>query len=49
LSYDLAKKANEAKKAGLDADLEELYARAPTPGPAWAKKKIEAKEYLPSF
>ncbi len=29
LSYDLAKKANDAKKAGMDKDLEALYARAP--------------------
>jgi tetratricopeptide (TPR) repeat protein len=45
LSYDLAKKANDAKKAGLDAELEKLYARAPTVVLAWAKKQIDAKRY----
>src|SRR5262245_148859 len=29
LSYDLAKKANEKKKAGMDAELATLYNRAP--------------------
>src|SRR5262245_37728327 len=29
LSYDLAKKANEAKKAGLEKELDALFARAP--------------------
>ena len=46
LSYDLARKANEAKKAGMDDDLAKLYSRAPTVVLAWAKKQIDAKQYL---
>jgi tetratricopeptide (TPR) repeat protein len=46
LSYDLAKKANEAKKAGLEKDLDALYARAPGVALTWAKKAIDAKDYM---
>jgi hypothetical protein len=46
LSYDLAKKANEKKKAGMDADLAKLYARAPKVVLEWAKKNIETKQYM---
>src|SRR5262245_11394680 len=46
LSYDLAKKANEKKKAGMDADLEKLYARAPKVALEWAKKRIADKQYM---
>jgi hypothetical protein len=48
LSYDLARKANEAKKAGMDKELDALYARAPGVALAEAKKQIEAKKYLPA-
>lgn len=48
LSYDLAKKANEKKKAGMDTELAALYARAPRVALTWAKKKIDEKQYLPA-
>ena len=43
LSYDLAKKANEKKKAGMEKDLEKLYARAPAAVSSRAKKEIDTK------
>jgi tetratricopeptide (TPR) repeat protein len=46
LSYDLAKKANETKKAGMDKELEALYARAPGIALSFAKKRIAAKQYV---
>jgi hypothetical protein len=46
LSYDIARKANDAKKAGMEKELDALYARAPGVALAWAKKQIEAKQYL---
>jgi hypothetical protein len=48
LSYDLAKKANEAKKAGLDDELAKLYARAPAVALTWAKKQMEEGKMLPA-
>jgi hypothetical protein len=46
LSYDLAKKANEKKKAGLESEIDKLYARAPAAALAWAKTQIEGKQYM---
>jgi tetratricopeptide (TPR) repeat protein len=46
LSYDLAKKANETKKAGMDADLAKLYERAPAAVLTWARKEIDAGKSL---
>jgi tetratricopeptide (TPR) repeat protein len=46
LSYDLAKKANEAKKAGMEKEIEALYARAPGVVLPWAKKKIEEGDFM---
>ena len=46
LSYDLAKKANEKKKAGMDQDLAKLYARAPKVCLEWARKAVDTKQYL---
>jgi Tfp pilus assembly protein PilF len=46
LSYDLAKKANDKKKAGMEADLDKLYARAPKVALEWAKKRIAEKQYM---
>lgn len=46
LSYDLAKKANTAKKAGLDADIEKLHARAPAVILEYAKKHIATEDFV---
>jgi tetratricopeptide (TPR) repeat protein len=46
LSYDLAKKANEAKKGGMEKDLEKLHDRAPSVAFTFAQKAIDAKDYL---
>jgi len=46
LAYDLAKRANETKKLGMDAEVEKTYARAAGVVLDWAKKKIAAKETM---
>jgi tetratricopeptide (TPR) repeat protein len=46
LSYDIAKKENEKKKAGMDAELASLYDRAPASVLTFARKEIAAGKHL---